>query len=66
MDEQMIARIEQITGIRDIGEPAERGNWATWDQRGSRGIMNAAVAALKMAGIPAFFSAADRRWGVKV
>lgn len=66
MDEQTITRIEQITGIRDIGEPEIRGQWATWDQRGSRGIMENAVKALKAEGIPAFFSAADRTWGVKI
>lgn len=58
-----ITQIEAITGIRNI-EFSAQGKWLVSDQRGSKGVMANAVAALKAAGIPAFFSATDRTWGV--
>lgn len=60
------AKIAEITGIRDLEEPEIRGQWATWDQHGSKGLMDERVKRLKDEGYVAFFSARDRRWGVKV
>lgn len=45
-------------------EPASRGKWVSWDQQGSRGVMAIRVQRLKDAGLTAYFSAGDRRWGV--
>lgn len=61
-----LAEIAEITGIRDLPEPEIRGQWATWDQMGSRGVMDARIQRLKDAGYVAFFKAGDRTWGVKV
>lgn len=62
----LIQRVEEITGFGDLaGRADQRGEWITWDQIGSAGIMRDRVKRLKAAGIPAFYSAADRRWGVK-
>lgn len=66
MNADEIARIEEITGIRDLGPPTLRGDWATWEQRGSQGLMDQRVSKLKAAGYKAFFSARERRWGVKL
>lgn len=66
MDATEISKIETITGISELGEPTIRGQWATWDQRGSHGLMQQRIRQLKDAGYAAFFSAADRRWGVKI
>lgn len=60
-----------ITQIAEIvGTHAERlsfepsGKWLVCDQIGSRGMMDTWVARLKEAGIPAFFRASERTWGV--
>lgn len=63
-----VARIAKITGIniQSLNEPQIGDVWATWEQLGSRGLMDSRVAALKKAGVPAFFNAGERRWGVKI
>ena len=62
-----IEQIAQIVGttpdrIQLAGDEGDK--WLRADQVGSRGIMNSWVTRLKEAGIPAFFRAADRTWGV--
>jgi hypothetical protein len=55
--------VTRIVG-RDLGEPAGRGKWITWEQPWSRALTNDMVGRLKKAGIPAFFSADRRCFGV--
>ena len=64
----MIAEdVQGITGLKDLAERATvSGQWITWEQIGSRQTMDKAVAALKLAGHPGFFSAAQRKWGIKI
>lgn len=59
-----MARVMEIIG-RDLGEPSVGKEWLTWDQFGSRPHMDKVVHELKAAGIPAFFSAGERRIGIK-
>jgi hypothetical protein len=50
----------------DLPQPTVRGAWATWEQNQSKKVTHKIVKALIDAGIPAFFSPGERRWGVKV
>lgn len=58
-----IAEISEITGIKEI-DFVEDGKWLIEDQKGSKGLMNERIAKLKAQGIPAFFNARERVWGV--
>lgn len=67
MTQEQIQTIISVSGHwGELEQPTVRGQWATWDQQGSRGVMGGRVKRLKDAGYVAFFSASDRRWGVKV
>lgn len=59
-----IQEILKIAGAPSDVEFTEQGKWLVSDQRGSKGVMQLWVSRLKEAGIPAFFSASDRTWGV--
>ncbi len=59
-----LAAILTIAGAPADCEFEAEGKWLVSDQRGSKGIMEQRVAKLKAAGIPAFFSAGQRKWGV--
>lgn len=74
MTSSTTSRIEQVrTALRDgraddaiRGEPIRsEGDWIVWEQAGSRKSMERAVAACRTAGIPAFFNAGERRFGVR-
>ncbi len=62
-----IAQVAEI--IHEAGRvPAPsrtEGDWIVWDQWASRKLHDRYVAELKAAGIPAFFRAGERRFGVK-
>lgn len=62
---ELMTKVAEVTGYKDLPEPRESGAWLVWEQRGSKGIMDRKVADLKSAGIPAFFNATQRTWGVK-
>lgn len=59
--------LSQVAGIVNfrVAAPSISGQWLVWEQTQSKGIHDKTVAALKAAGIPAFFKAGERRWGVK-
>ena len=61
-----IDQIFATAGLRDADKDCyeEQGKWIVWDQIGSAGVMADAVARLKEAGVPAFYSAKTREWGV--
>jgi hypothetical protein len=59
-----VQQILEIAGAWSGVEFSRQGKWLVSDQRGSKGVMNTWVARLKEAGIPAFFNATDRTWGV--
>lgn len=62
-----IEQIAQIVGTspdRIRLDGADDDKWLTADQVGSVGVMQLWVGRLKAAGVPAFFRASDRTWGV--
>jgi hypothetical protein len=63
MNKFTIAQIEQIVGKTGL-EFSEDGKWLVCDQRGSKGVMDLWVKRCKDAGLPAFFSAGQRKFGV--
>ena len=62
-----VAEIIESTRIAtraNLSEPKIDGDWLTWEQRWSKGSHDKLVTDLKAAGIPAFFRAGTRTWGV--
>lgn len=65
MTTMTIAEIWTTAGMwGEPQEPASRGKWVSWEQQGSKGVMGGRIQRLKDAGLTAYFSVADRRWGV--
>lgn len=59
-----LQQVREIAGVKNDVEFREDGKWLVTDQTGSKGICEGRVAKLKAAGIPAFYSARERVWGV--
>jgi len=64
MSKFTVAQIQQIVGSSRELSFEESGKWLVADQQGSKGVMQMWVQRCKDAGLPAFFSASDRVWGV--
>ena len=68
---QVASRLEQVVQIihhthAPLPPPSRtEGDWIVWDQFASRGLHDRYVAELKAAGIPAFFRASERKFGVR-
>lgn len=71
MTDQIAARIAKVTEIihhTHMPMPAPDrtdGDWIVWSQFASKGLHARYVDELKAAGVPAFFNATERKFGVK-
>jgi hypothetical protein len=62
-----LAQIGQIVGkanLADVREFTTEGKWLVCDQYQSAGVMASWVSRCKAAGLPAFFNASERKFGV--
>jgi hypothetical protein len=60
-----VERIWKVGGFSgQPTEPVSTGKWISWDQQGSKGVMESRIKRLKDAGIAAYYNVGDRSWGV--